>query len=139
MLTEPQQQCTFCWVAEYGGVVVVGEVELCRGVERHSLAHSRALFVESVQLQAVHTHLVLRQCACLVGAYHCCGPHRLASVHLAYEVVGLEHASHAVRQTQCHRHRQTLGHRNHNQCDGYHERLEHIGDERQPFELLVRG
>ena len=35
VLVEPQQQCALSRIAEHGGAVGLGEIELCGGVERH--------------------------------------------------------------------------------------------------------
>lgn len=58
-------------------------------------------------------------------------------MHLAHEIVGLEHASHGVGQRESHSHRQSLRHGYDNQRDGYHDRLEKISHKTEPLEIHV--
>ena len=45
---------------------------------------------------------------CFVGTDYCSSSHGLASMHLAYEVVGSHHTTHTVGQAQDNTHRQQL-------------------------------
>ncbi len=83
------------------------------------------------------SHLVFGQRAGLVGTYHRCRAHGLASMHLAHEVIGFEHTTHRIGQTKCHRHRQSLGNRYDYKRHGQHHRLKQVGDKRQEVEIIV--
>ena len=74
----------------------------------------------------VYMHLILRECSGFVGAYHCRSAHGFAGVHASHKVVGLEHATHAVGQAQCHRHWQAFGYSHHHKRDGHHDGLQQI-------------
>ncbi len=86
-----------------------------------------------------HLHLVLRECAGLVGAYHRGGAHGLAGVHLAHEVVGAEHAAHRVGQREGHGHRQTFGDGHHYERDGYHQCLQQVCHEANEVESALHA
>ena len=136
VVAQPEQQGTLGGVAHHLRRGGVGEVELGRGVDSDGFGHAsagvvvaEALVVETDEIGLIHTHLVLRERSRLVGADDGAGAHRLAGVHLTHEVVGLEHPPHAVSQTQRHGHRQTLGHGDHDERDGNHQRIECVGDE----------
>ena len=83
-----------------------------------------------------HGHAVLRKGARLVCTDYRGGTHRLAGMHLAHQVVGLEHAAHAVGKAQRYCHRQPFGNGNDDERYGYHDGLEHIGDEADKTERL---
>ena len=82
----------------------------------------------------VHTHLVLRQGTCLVGADDGGGAHGLAGVHFADEVVRLQHTAHTQGQGEGDGHRQTLGHGYNNERHGHHDALQGHGGEIQQVE-----
>ncbi len=56
-------------------------------------------------------------------------------MHLAHEVVGLQHSPHAVGKAQRHGHGQSFGNRHHKQCDGNHYRLQEERDKSKPVKL----
>ena len=47
-------------------------------------------------------------------------------MHLAHQIVGLQHAAHAQCQTQRNAHGQTFGHGHHHEGDGYHEVVQNV-------------
>ena len=53
-------------------------------------------------------------------------------MHLAHEVVGLEHPAHAVGKAERDGHGQALGHGHHDQRHCNHDGLEHVGQEGHP-------
>ena len=85
--------------------------------------------------QLLHVHLVLRQRAGLVRTDHRHGAHRFAGMHLPYQVVRLEHPPHGHGQRQRDRHRQTFGHRHHDDGHRDHKDVEHLLRNRQPVLL----
>ena len=84
-----------------------------------------------------HSHLILRERSGLVGANHRGGTHRFASVHLAHQVLVLEHTVHTQRQRECHAHRKPLRHTHHNERDGKHHRFHEIFNSGQQLERPV--
>ena len=74
-------------------------------------------------------HLVLGERARLVGTDDSGGTHRLAGMHLAHQIVGLQHLAHAEGKAQGDRHRQSFGHGADHERHGYHDGLEEIGNE----------
>ena len=83
----------------------------------------------------MHPHLILGQRTGLIGADYRNGPHGLAGVHFADQVIGFQHAAHIDGQRQRHAHRQPLGHRNDNQRHRHHEILQHSLGNGQPIGL----
>ena len=81
----------------------------------------------------MYLHQVLSQCTGLVGTNHGNGPHGFASMHLAHQVVGLEHTAHVQSQTQSDAHRQTFWHGYYNQCYGHHEIFQDDAGDVHPF------
>ena len=68
-----------------------------------------------------YRHAVLRERSGLIGTDNRYSPHCLRGLQLAHEVVTLQHTTHIQRQRQCHRHRQSLGYRHHDERNGHHE------------------
>ena len=129
---QPKQHGGLGGVAQglYGAVLAV---QVGRGVYGYALAYEHTCLVlgQMLVLQweergCAYTHLVLCQSARLVGAYYCCGTHRLACMHLAHQVVGLQHTAHAQCQAQRYTHGQSFGHGHHHQGDGYHEVVQNV-------------
>ena len=108
----------------------VGKVECCGRVDGNAFLDKATLIVigefaigNGVKVDFVNTHLVLRECTRLVGTDNGGSAHRLASVHFAHEIVGAEHTTHTIGQTQCDGHRKSFGYGYHDERHGYHERL----------------
>ena len=124
LVAEPEQQRHFGGVAHAGGFFARALLfEECGGVGRYALRHH----IGKVALEArlVNLHEVLGEGAGLVGAYYRDGAHGLAGVHLAHEVVGLQHAAHVEGKAQGDAHGKPLRYGYDYQCDGHHEILEH--------------
>ena len=124
---QPLEQGPFRGVADD---VSLG-IEERRGVQRHDLGEI-PLGKRVVAHQLLHMHAVLGERAGLVGADDRHGAHRLAGVHLAHEVVGLEHPPHGHRQRQRDRHRKPLGNRHDDDGHRNHEDLQDVLGDRQP-------
>ena len=93
---QPQKQRSLRGITQYPGRPL-RPVKLRRGIDSNSLAdHLVRGIAEKVGVR--HLHAVLRQCAGLVGAYHRGGAHGLAGMHLANQIVGAQHGTHAVGQ-----------------------------------------
>ena len=109
-------------------------VEERRGVQGHDLGEFPC-GKRVVADQFLHVHAVLGQRAGLVGADDRHGAHRLAGVHFAHEVVGLQHPSHGHRQRQRDRHRKPFGHGHDDDGHRNHEDLQHVLRDGQPVAL----
>ncbi len=105
---------------------VDGDALLDQGAQ---LVVGQRLVLEVIEFSLVDLHLVLRQRTGLVGTDDGRGAHRLASVHLADQVVGLEHPVHAEGEAEGDAHRQSLGDGDDNQRDRYHEVVEQVRDD----------
>ena len=135
-VVEPQEQGALGGVAHHAGRAARRGVEKGGGVDGDALGHEGvgALALRAEDAHLAHAHLVLRERAGLVGADNGGGAHRLAGMHLAHQVVGLQHAAHAQGQREGDAHGQTLGDGHDDERDGYHHRLEQIGHEVDPPE-----
>ena len=109
-------------------------VEERRGVQGHDLGEFPC-GKRVVADQFLHVHAVLGQRAGLVGADDRHGAHRLAGVHFAHEVVGLQHPSHGHRQRQRDRHRKPFGHGHDDDGHRNHEDLQNVLRDGQPVAL----
>ena len=85
----------------------------------------------------MNLHEVLRERTRLVGTNHGCSPHRFTRMHLAHQVIRLQHAAHAVSKTQRHRHRKTFGHSCYNERHRHHERFEHVAEEEHRIKITT--
>ena len=81
------------------------------------------------EIRLVNLHLVLRKGTRLIRTDNGSSSHRLASVHLTNQVLGLQHSTHTVSQTQRNGHRQSLWHSHHNKSYGNHQRTERVGQQ----------
>ena len=81
----------------------------------------------------MHLHQILCQSTCFIRTNHSDSAHRLASVHLSYEVVSREHTAHIQRQAEGDAHRQTFGHGHYNQSNRHHKVLECPLENGKPF------
>ena len=124
---QPQQQRTFGRISQHLRMLFIRQVELCGGIYGNTglylpahLVITQLLFRQPIEICLCYTHLILRQCAGLIGTDNSGRTHCLTGVHLPHQIIGLEHTPHTVSQTQCHSHRQSLRHGNHNQGHSYH-------------------
>ena len=127
LVTQPQQQRSFGRITDHLAV----RIEECRGVRGNPLAN-QVVDPLLIKFRLVHTHLIARQRTGLIRADHRNGPHRFAGVHLAHEIVRLEHPAHIDRQRQRHAHRQSFGNCHDDQRDSHHKVLQHPFGNRDP-------
>ena len=50
-------------------------------------------------------------------------------MHLPDQIVGLEHAAHAVGQREGHGHRQSFGYSHYDECNGHHQGFQGVGQQ----------
>ena len=141
---QPSQQGRLGGVTHRLGFLFVGKVEKSRRVhcdaflDKHGgLRVVELIVVETVDLKFADAHAVLGQRTRLVGADHRGGAHGLAGVHLAHQVVGLQHAAHAQRQAEGDTHRETFGHRHHDEGDGNHDGVQQVSRKVHPLKGLT--
>ena len=131
---QPQQQSALGGITQCDHISGITVVKECGRVAGYTLLDKLAGSVvgefiaigQAVEMSLVYLHFVLGERARLVGTDDRCGAHGLTSVHTAHQIVVLQHLAHTQRQRQGDAHRQTLGYRDHNQCDGKHDRLNKI-------------
>ena len=141
VVEKPQQQGALGRITDHLHLLLVAVIQECRRVDRYAFLHQMAhlRIVDLAVLQAINeaiaqTHAVFGERSRLVGANHRSGAHGLTSMHLAHQVIGLQHPAHTQCQTQRNAHGQALWHRHHNQRDGNHEGIEQVSGEIHPLE-----
>ena len=81
----------------------------------------------------MYLHQILCQRTGFVCTDHSDSAHRLASVHLSYQIVSRKHSAHIQRQAKGDAHRQTFGHGHYNQSNRHHKVFECPLENRKPF------
>ena len=129
LIVQPKKKSSFRRVTKNLRFALVREINGSSRVYGNTLINNLLRRI-AIYFHLIHAHQILRQRSRLIGTDNSSCSHSLTGMHLAHEVIGLEHTAHTVSQAQSDSHWQSLRHSHNHKCYGNHQCLKYVCYER---------